>query len=108
MTPLLCVLVSRPARACRSITHVEKPRMAIARAAASPVNTPISALNDRIRDKQARIGIIGLGYVGLPLAVEFARAGFNVTGFDVDEAKPRQISAGTSYIPDVLSADLAV
>jgi UDP-N-acetyl-D-glucosamine dehydrogenase len=71
------------------------------------VSTSISALNDRIRDRKARIGIIGLGYVGLPLAVEFARAGFDVTGFDVDEAKPRQINAGTSYIPDVPSADLA-
>ena len=61
---------------------------------------------DRIRTKQARIGVIGLGYVGLPLAVEFARAGFHVTGFDVEEDKVRQISAGTSYIPDVSSGDL--
>jgi UDP-N-acetyl-D-glucosamine dehydrogenase len=61
---------------------------------------------ERIRTKQARIGVIGLGYVGLPLAVEFARAGFTVTGFDVDEDKVRQINSGTSYIPDVSSADL--
>jgi UDP-N-acetyl-D-glucosamine dehydrogenase len=47
---------------------------------------------DRIRSKQARVGVIGLGYVGLPLAVEFARAGFDVTGFDVDLAKTAQIS----------------
>src|SRR6202011_1424707 len=60
--------------------------------------SPISTL-DRIRSKQARVGVIGLGYVGLPLAVEFARAGFEVTGFDVDLAKTAQINAGTSYIP---------
>jgi UDP-N-acetyl-D-glucosamine dehydrogenase len=62
---------------------------------------------ERIRGKQARIGIIGLGYVGLPLAVEFARQGFDVTGFDVDEHKTTQINAGTSYIPDVSSAHLS-
>jgi UDP-N-acetyl-D-glucosamine dehydrogenase len=62
---------------------------------------------DRIHSRQARIGIIGLGYVGLPLATEFARAGFNVTGFDVDSSKAAQINAGTSYIPDVPAAELA-
>ncbi len=41
----------------------------------------------RIENKQARLGVIGLGYVGLPLAVEFARAGFGVVGYDVDERK---------------------
>src|SRR5580700_5555121 len=67
---------------------------------------PVSIL-DRIRSKQARVGVIGLGYVGLPLAVEFARAGFDVTGFDVDATKIAQICAGKSYIPDVQDADLA-
>src|SRR4051812_32744575 len=62
---------------------------------------------ERIRARQARVGVIGLGYVGLPLVVEFARAGFDVTGFDVDAAKTEQINAGKSYIPDVLEADLA-
>jgi UDP-N-acetyl-D-glucosamine dehydrogenase len=60
-----------------------------------------------IEARQAKIGIIGLGYVGLPLAVEFARAGFDVTGFDVDTTKIDQINAGKSYIPDVPDADLA-
>src|ERR1700760_3915703 len=64
-------------------------------------------LLDRIRSKRARVGVIGLGYVGLPLAVEFARAGFDVTGFDVDRTKPPQIFAGRSYIADVSDEDLA-
>jgi UDP-N-acetyl-D-glucosamine dehydrogenase len=71
------------------------------------LTTSASALIDRIRNRQAHIGVIGLGYVGLPLAVEFARAGFNVTGFDVDSGKPDQINSGVSYIPDVSSAELA-
>jgi UDP-N-acetyl-D-glucosamine dehydrogenase len=66
-----------------------------------------STLLDRIRSRDARVGVIGLGYVGLPLAVEFAHAGFSVTGFDVDEAKTTQINDGKSYIPDVPTPDLA-
>ncbi len=61
----------------------------------------------RIRAKQAAIGVIGLGYVGLPLAVEFARQGFQVTGFDVDAGKTSQINAGRSHIPDIPESDLA-
>src|SRR5437899_6247088 len=62
---------------------------------------------ERIRSKQARIGVIGLGYVGLPLSVEFARVGFDVTGFDVDPDKLREIRAGRSYVPDVPEAEIA-
>jgi UDP-N-acetyl-D-glucosamine dehydrogenase len=62
---------------------------------------------NRIATKKARLGVIGLGYVGLPLAVEFARAGFHVIGFDVDQAKVDQLNAGASYIPDVSTAHLA-
>ncbi len=61
----------------------------------------------KIESKQARLGVIGLGYVGLPLAVEFARAGFGVVGYDVDERKVAELMAGRSYIPDVSSAHLA-
>jgi UDP-N-acetyl-D-glucosamine dehydrogenase len=61
----------------------------------------------KIRARDVTLGVIGLGYVGLPLAVEFARAGLHVTGFDVDEMKVQSINAGTSYIPDVPSEDLA-
>ena len=65
-----------------------------------------TALADRIQSREARLGVIGLGYVGLPLAVEFARNGFDVTGFDVDRGKTGDINAGHSYIPDVLASDL--
>jgi UDP-N-acetyl-D-glucosamine dehydrogenase len=71
----------------------------------------MSALSDttleKIKSRRATIGIIGLGYVGLPLAIEFARAGFDVTGFDVDDRKNAAINAGTSYIPDVADDELA-
>ena len=56
-----------------------------------------------ITNKQAHIGVIGLGYVGLPLLVEFTSKGFHGTGFEVDEAKAQQINAGASYIGDVSS-----
>jgi UDP-N-acetyl-D-glucosamine dehydrogenase len=68
-------------------------------------NTPNTL--ERIRARHAKVGVIGLGYVGLPLVVEFARAGFDVTGFDVDKTKIDLINAGKSYIPDVAEADLA-
>ena len=58
-------------------------------------------LREKLKTKQAKIGVIGLGYVGLPLAVEFAREGFSVTGIDTDPEKVRQINKGKSYITDV-------
>lgn len=54
-----------------------------------------------ITERGARIGVIGLGYVGLPLLVEFARSGFDAVGFEVDEAKAAEINSGRSYIGDV-------
>ena len=66
-----------------------------------------NSLVERIRARDAAVGVIGLGYVGLPLAVEFARAGLRVTGFDVDDAKVRSINDGNSYIPDVPDDQLA-
>jgi len=55
----------------------------------------------KLKDKEARIGILGLGYVGLPLAVVFAEAGFHVTGIDPDSRKIDALAKGISYIPDV-------
>jgi len=64
-------------------------------------------LGARIDSREARIGVVGLGYVGLPLAVEFARAGFRVTGFDLDAEKVRLLGEGRSYIEDVAPEDVA-
>ncbi len=64
-------------------------------------------LRERIDNRQLTVGVIGLGYVGLPLAVEFALHGFTVTGFDVDAWKVGEINAGRSYIGDVKSEDVA-
>jgi UDP-N-acetyl-D-glucosamine dehydrogenase len=64
-------------------------------------------LLNRIEQKKARLGVIGLGYVGLPLAIEFARAGFHVLGYDIDAAKVDQLNAGASYIPDVPASHVA-
>ena len=64
-------------------------------------------LIDRIERRSARCGVIGLGYVGLPLALEFAKAGFRVTGIDLDERKVRAIAEGRSYIVDVRDEEIA-
>jgi UDP-N-acetyl-D-glucosamine dehydrogenase len=58
-------------------------------------------LQQRIANKTARVGVLGLGYVGLPLAVEFARAGFEVVGIDVQQSKVDHFNSGHSYIKDV-------
>ncbi|MBT3514570.1 MAG: nucleotide sugar dehydrogenase [Nitrospina sp.] len=55
----------------------------------------------KIKKKEARIGIIGLGYVGLPLAIEFCKAGFSVTGLDTDQEKINLLSQGKSYIKHI-------
>lgn len=67
----------------------------------------MEGLKRKIKNKEAKIGVMGLGYVGLPLAVEFSIAGFNVTGFELDKAKIEKINNGLSYIPDVKTSDIA-
>ena len=64
-------------------------------------------LLERIENGEAVLGVVGLGYVGLPLAVEMAKAGHKVIGIDVSAEKVAYINAGTSYIPDVSTEDLA-
>src|SRR5271168_3479097 len=68
--------------------------------------TTANILEEKIASRRARVGIIGLGYVGLPLAVEFAKAGFQVTGIDIDESKVADLNRGESYIQDVPSETL--
>ena len=63
-------------------------------------------LSRKIGDRTAKVGIVGLGYVGLPLAVEFAKAGFSVTGIDLVESKVQRVNAGDSYIQDISSAEM--
>ena len=64
-------------------------------------------LKQKIADRTARIGVIGLGYVGLPLIVEFGLKGYESLGFEVDETKTSEINAGRSYIVDVTSENVA-
>lgn len=66
----------------------------------------MSVLKEKIQNKTATLGVCGLGYVGLPLAVEKAKAGFQVVGFDVQEQKVKMVNAGENYIGDVVNEDL--
>src|SRR5581483_5547090 len=61
-------------------------------------------LRDRIESRAARIAVMGQGYVGLPLAIEFAKVGFRVTGVDLDAEKVAALNCGESHIPDVPAA----
>jgi UDP-N-acetyl-D-glucosamine dehydrogenase len=67
---------------------------------------PEVRLERKIRDHSARLGVIGLGHVGLPLAVEMASAGYEVTGIDLDNAKVESINAGKSYVLDLRNETL--
>lgn len=69
--------------------------------------TTKESLIKKLKNKDAKMAILGLGYVGLPLAVVFAEAGFNVTGIDPDPRKIEAIKKGESYIPDVASESVA-
>ena len=63
-------------------------------------------ITELIKEKRACVGVVGLGYVGLPLLTEFARAGYEAIGFEVDSRKADQINAGVSYIGDVESSTI--
>ena len=71
------------------------------------LDSPVETLRAKITDRSARVGIVGLGYVGLPLAVEFAKAGFSVTGIDLVRSKIESINCGHSYVQDVPDHDVA-
>lgn len=66
----------------------------------------MSVLKQKILDRTVTLGVVGLGYVGLPLAVEKAKAGFHVIGFDVQSQKVDMVNAGHNYIGDVVNDDL--
>lgn len=63
-------------------------------------------LSEKIRNRSAVVGVIGLGYVGLPLSVEKAKAGYRVIGFDVQEKKISMVNQGINYIGDIVNEDL--
>ncbi|MCG0274838.1 MAG: nucleotide sugar dehydrogenase [Thermosediminibacteraceae bacterium] len=69
-------------------------------------NQTAAELIEKIKAKTAKIGVIGLGYVGLPLAVEKAKAGYSVTGFDIQQKKVELVNSGINYIGDVLDGEL--
>ncbi|MCU1261567.1 MAG: UDP-glucose 6-dehydrogenase, partial [Bryobacterales bacterium] len=76
----------------------------------SPVliaETEAEKLSKKIESREARVGIVGLGYVGLPLAVEYAKAGFHVTGIDLSTSKIESVNKGESYVGDIDSEELA-
>ncbi len=64
-------------------------------------------LANKIHDRKAKVGVIGIGYVGLPLSIEIARAGFETVGIDIDKAKVEAVRKGKSFIGDVKDAELA-
>ena len=66
----------------------------------------MSKLIKKFKSKTAILGVIGLGYVGLPLAVEKARAGFKTIGFDIQKSKVEMVNSGENYIGDVVNEDL--
>jgi UDP-N-acetyl-D-glucosamine dehydrogenase len=70
-------------------------------------DTTAEALAEKIRSRQATVGVVGLGYVGLPLAVEYAQAGFHVVGIDLNQTKTERVNLGDSYIGDIPSSVLA-
>ena len=71
------------------------------------MNDTAKKLLERIKAKEARVAILGMGYVGLPLAVEFAKAGIRSVGIDVSEDRVARINRGESYIGDVKTEELS-
>lgn len=72
------------------------------------IDTPelVTTLLNKLENKEATIGVVGLGYVGLPLAVEKVKAGYKVIGFDVQQARVDQVNSGINYIGDVVDEEL--
>ena len=71
------------------------------------MTTPVAALLAKAKDRSALCGVVGLGYVGLPLVMEFVRAGYTVIGFDVSKGVVDLLNAGRSHIKDVSAAAVA-
>src|SRR5450756_2150985 len=70
------------------------------------INHQAQMLLDKIQNRTAIVGVIGLGYVGLPLAVEKAKAGYQVIGFDVNQKRVDMVNQGHNYIGDIMPEEL--
>jgi len=68
----------------------------------------IMTLLDKIKNREASIGIIGLGYVGLPLVIQFVKAGFKTIGFDIDEQKIKRLNQGKTYIKHIPDKEVKI
>ena len=66
----------------------------------------LQVILNRLKQKEAKIGIVGMGYVGLPLALRFANSGFKVLGFDIDDSKVQKLNKGESYIKHIGDAEV--
>src|SRR5690349_21249851 len=69
-------------------------------------HAPAQVLERKLLDRTARVGVLGLGYAGLPMAVEIAQAGFTVTGLDINRVRVDAVNAGTSPVSDVDDATI--
>jgi UDP-N-acetyl-D-glucosamine dehydrogenase len=70
-------------------------------------NDILTRFQGRVRERTARVGVVGMGYVGLPIALLFAQKGFQTTGFDIDDAKIESLRQGTSYIKHIPDTEIA-
>ncbi|HEY3876453.1 MAG TPA: nucleotide sugar dehydrogenase [Candidatus Kapabacteria bacterium] len=73
----------------------------------APLTGHAATLEAKLKNKTAKIGVVGLGYVGLPLAIEFARRGFTIVGIDLDRSKIASLQSGTNYIQDISDEHVA-
>jgi len=87
-------------------TAIDLARLPPMRYNSALVKVVTNLLQKKIQNRTAKIGILGLGYVGLPLACEFAKVGFQVTGFEVDASKVASLLKGKSYIEDIPEQEL--
>jgi UDP-N-acetyl-D-glucosamine dehydrogenase len=85
-----------------TIEHVPDPYVS-----GGPSQSAATRLAERLRGRQAQVVVMGLGYAGLPMAVEFARAGFPVTGLDIDEDRVQRVNLGISPVSDVADAEVS-
>jgi hypothetical protein len=100
-SPVTVLTPAGPLKLRSEVRFTSSARHRLSEAVSSTSRDMRQALEEKIVSRKARVGIVGLGYVGLPLAVEFAKAGFTVTGIDLSPSKVAKVNAGESYIADI-------